>query len=210
MRPHRIVVWMLVLLLGAAPLTPLRAGAEPSVPTFGHPFSSRTTAGERFVGTFDWDRAGFAQDEAGHLVALGVVRSTTPTVKEEHVAAPVKIVLATCDVLRLELGPIPQLGLLDPFHVVLQEATDELDRGEHCAIASAAASGNTAQLVSLLNQEARFGPGSTERNSCPWYEWLECAAVITLCAASCIVIEEACIECFIELGAQSCEACVTP
>ena len=184
MRRDGMAWLMFVTLVGAALLPPLRAGAlVPSIPAFGYPFSSRTADGGRFLGSFDFDQ--FVQDEAGNLVARGVVLSTPATVPGEPIAVPVRILVATCDLLHLELGPITQLGLLDPFHVVLQEKTDELDRGEHCAIATAAASGDPARLVSLLNQEARFGPGGTERHSCPWTQWEECSNAISSCSVQC-------------------------
>jgi hypothetical protein len=199
---------MLVTMLGAVLLPPRRAGAiEPSSPTFGYPFSSLTADGGRFVGTFDFS-GGFAQDELGDLVAVGVVRSTMAAATGEPIAVPVKIRIATCDILHLELGPITQLGLLDPFQVVAQEATDELDRGEHCAIAAAAEGGDTARLVSLLNQEARFGPAGTEHNSCPWYRWLACGLVFAFCALSCFAIGSACISCATTLGGAVCIPCL--
>jgi len=212
MRRYGIAWLMLVTLVGAVLLPPFRAGAlVPSIPAFGHPFSSRTADGGRFLGSFDFDQ--FVQDEAGNLVVRGVVLSTTATVPGEQVTVPVRILVATCDLLHLELGPITQLGLLDPFHLVLQEDTDELDRGEHCAIATAAASGDTARLVSLLNQEARFGPGGTERHSCPATQWAECSNAITTCGDPCQGPYlgpqiQACATCLNALGAESCIVCV--
>ena len=109
-------------------------------------------------------------------------------------------------VMHLELGPITQLGLLDPFHVVFPEATDQLDRGEHCAISAAAARGDTAQLVSLLNQEARFGPEGTGPHSCSNTQLSECTTAMIACNNACSFgsTPTLCNGCFAELGATQC------
>ena len=210
MRPHRIVVWMLVLLLGAAPLTPLPAGAQPPTPRVsvkGVPFVTSTPDGT-LVGAFELQSF---TAEGNELRVTGVIDGTLTTstgeVRVTHedfpVVAPLRIVQANAESLILEIGPFPLPGdstLQQPLQLHVDAGDNVIRRSGFFKIAQAVQQGaSAAELAALLNDPT---------GSCDWWqEYIVCPLAFTACGATCLLGPEVCVPCLTAIGLGVCLAC---
>ena len=209
MRPHRIVVWMLVLLLGAAPLTPLPVGAQstPRVSAEGTPFVTSTPAGT-FVGAFELK--GFTS-EGNELRVIGEIDGTLTTSTDEvivthedfPVVAPLKIVQANAESLILELGPFPLPGdgtLQQPLQLHVDAGDNVIRLSGFFKIAQAVQRGASAdELAALL---------TNPEGSCDWWqEYIVCPVAFVACGATCILGPEVCVPCLAAVGLGACLPC---
>jgi hypothetical protein len=210
MRPHRIVVCMLVLLLGAAALTPLPAGAivpTPRVSVSGVPFVTFTPAGT-LVGAFEIESFTSAGNE---LRVTGVIDGTLTTgtgevvVTHENfpVVAPLRIIQANAESLILEIGPFPLPGdstLQQPLQLHVDQGDNVIRRSGYFKIAQAVQQGaSAAELAGLLNDPT---------GSCPWWqEYIVCPLAFTVCGASCLLGPEVCVPCLTGIGLGACLPC---
>jgi hypothetical protein len=211
MRLRKILACMLVMLVGAAALTPPPAGAQPAttprVSAKGVPFVAVTAAGT-FVGAFELQGFGSEGDE---LRVFGVIDGTLtplvgpPIVTHENfsVVAPLQILQATCESLLLEMGPFPLPGdemSQQPLQLHVDPGDNVLRRSSFCNIARAVQRGaSAAELAALLtNPEA----------TCDWWqEYIVCPLAFTLCAASCVLGPEVCVPCLAAVGLEACLPC---
>lgn len=145
-------------------MTPALAAAQAASPATTSPLSIPVTGaggGATFAGTFQLQK--FATDQAGQLVASGIVTGVvttaagTTTSVVRTVSAPAAVTQATCDILHLELGPLSLdlLGLqIDLSQIVLditaQSGAGNLLGNLLCGVANLL--NNPSGLADILNR----------------------------------------------------------
>jgi hypothetical protein len=157
-------VRFLPLVVGAlivALIVPAGAAAKPPTQTpVTVPITGTTATGAPVTGTFEITR--FAT-QGGGIVALGTFTGTAGTATgSQAMALPVTVLQATCEILRLELGPLhlDLLGLVVDLNRVVLVITAESGPGNLlgnllCAIAGLldpGPGGPLSTIVGLLNR----------------------------------------------------------
>jgi hypothetical protein len=140
--------------LVASPLAAKQAEAAVSVPVVGNAIGGGT-----FTGTFDLQKFTVKN---GVVMAVGTVSGTLTTATEsvsvvKNVTTRSKIVEATCDILRLDLGPIflDVLGLQVNLSRVILDIDAQAGAGNLLGNLLCAVAGlldNPSGLAKLLNQ----------------------------------------------------------